>query len=443
MDAPSPRGGNMQLLVTSTCRLGRDWWVVALVASSLLLTVFLASSLERRGSFHHNDILFGDDCASGLLTFTEGIPGYNIFRHPNINYFVGHTVRGLARLSAKVVGRTHAPSRHVLALLVSPLAGALALWILLAILRELEVRLTVAVPLGLLAAVSFSHTMFCSIPTHFSLTAVGILLFYYLYLKTRAGMTWVGHALWLGAGLFAVGITASNALPWLMFYTAALLAPLESRSKWRIVPYVMLAPAVIAVVTIAFNTVLSNYHYGINWFTYIGSDKAACEETTAWLHTDGLTRMSKFPAAFVQTFIPNQVTATPNSAPWAGRFPWSMNLDGPVSWSWCCLGGLLIVLLGLGVYGGLAERSSRAVVALAVGTIVMHMLLISFYGDDTLFLYSQHWEGSAVLLLSGISFLPVALRRFGIVVLHGLVAGTAIKVSAAWIWIERFLSTAG
>src|SRR5262245_53740939 len=167
---------------------------------SSVITVAIAARLDGLGAFRQNNLLFKDDSRTGLAVFADGSSSYNTLRHPNLHFFVGYPLR----LATTELG---VGAAHRVAVLVSPVVGALMVITLGHILVTLAVDAIDAVVLLGVATASFSHLLFSSIPTHFGLSGLAVMLLFLLFLRTTTSMSVIGHAAWLLLGFVATGVT--------------------------------------------------------------------------------------------------------------------------------------------------------------------------------------------------------------------------------------------
>jgi hypothetical protein len=134
--------------------------------------------LDRADAFSQNNLLFKDDCRSGILAFSEGRETYNAFRHPNIHFLIGQPIRIGVELAARAVPFDAEAVRHLLAVLVSPGIGALFVVATAWVLVILEIPESTALLVLMLATIAFSHLLFSSIPTHFAFSGLAAVLLF-------------------------------------------------------------------------------------------------------------------------------------------------------------------------------------------------------------------------------------------------------------------------
>src|SRR6185295_6509186 len=116
-----------------------------------------------------------------------------------------------------------------LALLVSPLSGALKTVLIYLMLSRLGVSALSAVALCALSLVSLSSVTVGSVPESFPLSSLFITLFAFLMVVDHTSAKATPLWKWILAGSAAVGITLTNLVPFLTFF---FLGRFASRKSW-------------------------------------------------------------------------------------------------------------------------------------------------------------------------------------------------------------------
>jgi hypothetical protein len=414
------------------------WIAGSCAVVSLIATLAIAFRLDAADAFAQNNTVFKDDAATGLSAFSEGWTPFNTLRHPNLHFFVGHPIRLGTDLLTQVMPVDGERLRHGLALLVSPAAGALVVLVVGFVLAELPVdRFRLALLTGLLTA-SFSHLVFASIPTHFALSSLMVALFFALLVKTARPPTSAGRLLWLALGFVATGVTSINVISWTVFYSAACL-PISGPARWKTALIQGLAGAVLVIFsTAAFNTVLSVPLYGQSQLAGPDYLASARDNTALYLRGDVVRRLAQFPEALATSFVPGALSTSPIPNPSDATVPLVFGLSRPSGqWGWwIAVCAAVWLLAGLGIVGHWRRPGDSRLWLLALAQILICVLLLAAYGDDSLFLYSQHWQPAAVIAIAGAALLEGRARQVSTVLLVFLLVCAAAR--SALLWREVF-----
>jgi hypothetical protein len=380
------------------------WTIGSLVflfgLSSFALTYAITLRLEKYRVFELNDVLFGDDPI--IKVFVSAV-GENAFRHPNLSAMFGQPIRVGAKVTARIIGGDEKVIARHIGLGVGPLAGSCQLAALLLAFYRLGLSFRKITLLGLVLLASFSHLVFSSIPSHFILTGAGLAILYFLCLWSLSLRQLLFHVIWIVVGIVLTGITTTNIIPWLVFYGATSLkrtAPAIRISR-------AFAPVVVSLILVCLATVLIHvvvsvkYHGTIVALEQLKNPRVV-KDTKRWVHEDWYSRVPRFPIAFVRTFVPGAVVAMPRNR--IGE-PVNSNLCFPQGTSFHELLGAVLCssLLLSGVIRLSRSDLARWICCLALFDLAFNIALVSIYGDDELFLYSQHWFSSLAVLLAGAS----------------------------------------
>jgi hypothetical protein len=393
---------------------------------SFAITVAMAERLDGLGAFRQNNLLFKDDCRTGLAVFADGwSSSYNTLRHPNLHFFVGHPLR--IATTALGVG-----AAHRLAVLVSPVVGALLVITLGYILVRLAVDLIDAVVLLGVATASFSHLLFSSIPTHFGLSGLAVMLLFLLFLCTTPSMSAIGHAAWLLLGFAATGVTTFNLASWAAFYGARLWT--RGRSVAKTAAWTVAGAMVVLILTIVVHATLSILLNGESQLLGRRYFVPLLQNTLGYLRSDVGARAAQFPEAFVMTFAAGSVTKTPIVESPITVFPFVLILTRPLSWrvAWVVTCAAAAAVGSLGLVGYLRQREPGTITGLVFAQLVLCIALLLVYGDDTLFLYSQHWEPALLIAFTGVSRLDGRMHSVALTATAILLACTIVGSAVAW-----------
>jgi hypothetical protein len=416
----------------ASARVG--WAVLLCAVVSFGVTLIIAWRLDQAAAFDQNNLIFKDDCATGLMAFSEGWVAYNTFRHPNLHFFIGHPIRLGTALLNKVLPLDVARLRHRMALLVSPAIGALAVLVFGFVLLELHVAPVPTVLLTGLATASFSHLVFSSIPTHFGFSGLMVTALMGLFLKTSSHLAGSRYLLWLLAGFVATGVTSFNLASWALFYGAACIVA-DGRQRWtRAIVQAAAGAAIVVLVTVLFNTILSVRLYGQSQLFGVSYLEPTRANTALYLRDDAFQRLSQFPEALVTTFVASSLSTSPIVNSPSATYPFVFSLSTPSTWriGWVVISLLVALVACLGVAGHLRSRSGRMVCLLAVAQMLLCVSVLLVYGDDSLFLYSQHWQSAMLIVFAGAGQLEGLARRLSIAAMAILLIVASARSASVW-----------
>jgi hypothetical protein len=326
------------------------WAALFCAVISFSITLLLAWKLDEAGAFTQNNVLFKDDSRSGMASFSNGQPAFDTLRHPNIHILVGKPIQVAADLLARAAGVEPDRLRHLLALLVTPVLGAVFVWTMGTVLGSLEIDPITSALLTCLSTASFSHLLFSSMPTHFGISGLMVVVLLALVGQPQT-LTWRRWLLWIAAGCIATGVSSFNLVSWTMFYAGAL-----ARAGCSI--RAVVAKVVMGVATIVSATLTVNLIFGV----FSGGDGSVLRSspvaTTQYLRQDGLRRLGQWPDAIVMTLVAGDVTKVRTTpSPWERR-AFVLNLVPP-PWRamWVGLSLSLAVIFGFGMMSHLRQTA--------------------------------------------------------------------------------------
>jgi hypothetical protein len=391
----------------------------------LAFNLYFAFTLQRLGITGQFNVIFDTDLLTRLSCFATGWAGFgrNLV-HPNLCNMVNPAVR----MAAYAVAATglHANNlllRQDISLFVAPLAGAAQLVILHFALRTLGLARAVRMLFVLLYAASLSFLIFASVPDHFALGGLAIMLSLFAALKTiKTGKT----SLWLWgiAGFLAVGITITNALSWFILLACSHLSVfgrMQTLRKTILVGFLVVAASGAMAVGMGYvyNAPAQNPSQIEGWAAH-------------YFRAKPLENFISFPLEIGAAIAPSGVMTEPNT--FLGKHARYDFQIGPVppfkQWSAASIlqiGFVLALLAGLvaalrGCCGNL-----RLLAAGCALMLLFNGVLHAVWGGDY-FLFSQHWLGAA-LILAGCLFLALPKRFSGIgtALLAALVIGVFLN----------------
>ncbi|MDH4037479.1 MAG: hypothetical protein OEX18_05925 [Candidatus Krumholzibacteria bacterium] len=385
-------------------------------ATTLALVFALASfafhyALERRLDrlevFEQYNVVFQADPNDRISAMSHGwgSSGRNV-AHPNLATFTSPFVRAIAMaLTRSGVTDDEEAARRALGLLIVPIVSAVTTATVFALFLRLGLSLLLASLFTVLGAVSFSPLVFGSIPDHPALSALVIAAAYHLFLATERTRT-VRWAAWFAVMFAAAGITITN---------LAIIAILMLGSMWaagRNRPRATLQVAAMAT-GVAILTFASSF--AINQVIRGESFEAGRSKSwaTAFIHGADLpARAIRFPAAIANTIAPARISTggpTMSFRPddrYQFRFTFEEGPGRPTARN--LPGAIAVLLAAAGVVVSLRRRPAWSAVGVASAAVLaFNWILHSAWGDE-MFLYSQHWFVSLLLLLA---IAVVAMKR--------------------------------
>ncbi|MCV2356932.1 hypothetical protein LNV09_22550 [Paucibacter sp. B2R-40] len=361
---------------------------IAAAVAFFILTFAITSHWERRDVFAQHDVLFDTDTKSRLDCYANGWAGHGRNTvHPNLCNFVNPPIRALASLLGSTEGRLS--QRELLALFVSPLAGALTLLIVMLTLVRSTVGPEQVLLLGVVLAASFSQLLFSSLPDHFALGGLTLALALYLFVDRLEGgppRRWA----WLFAAWLTAGVTFTNLFPVLGLHLLAC---------WRIRGAGLALRDTVVLAGLAFgatfaSAMLLNLGYGLRGYEMFLASGAGP------LKSDPLAALLSFPVRILQSFAPTDYELIFNQL--SLREPHHYDIQFDLSRN--ILPSLVGWLLGASMAMCVAMRwrqggVQRWILLGLVGVVLFNGLLHARIGTDY-FLYSSHWMGAAVLVLA-------------------------------------------
>ena len=316
--------------------------------------------------------------------------------HALMPYLFTVPIRAVAAL-AGALGYDAPPEqlRNHLGLLVMPLANAASAAMLSLLYSRLGVagwRLAAA---NALTLVTFSNTVFGSVPDHFALTRTAAIASLWLVMPAAAG-TGRGPAVrsplvWLALAIFAAGVTVTN---------AAFIATSRFAAEWgqgaRLMPAVRrgLWVAVLgAVIAVSIGTGLALLRQG--------TPEPAPGHLAKWLTLPSPARLSAVLGAVGESFVPLELVD--KAIQYKGNVWPTILLASTLDIRPASL-ALAAAVLVLTAWS--AARLVRAVPAarwlVLASALQFAGLSLFFIWGDAPFLYSPHWLGGQQVLLAGL-----------------------------------------
>lgn len=358
---------------------------LAIAAFLLLLfglRVKIAFTLRALGAFSYDDLLFDADPHTFSVTVAHGWGSHHLVRHPGFAALANLPVRGLAAVLAVAgLGDAHT-LQELLALVVSPAAGACAgvLWWLAA--RRAGFSMVARCGGLVLSQLAFSSAVFASIPETYAVS--GALLCLLLLLSVNVARdpasmdlprTWIA---WLAVASVMAGVTITNGVLCIAVWCAIRLGP----ATFRRVLAEAIAAAVIVATAAALQLAAGKMLYQTRNHP---PQQTLVQGTSKFMNDKPVEKAMSIPYAYVATVFPLRATR---------RAPTAVSPNGLMSLvPQPVLGPFM--LLGWAVLGALAWRVWRTkpdqlLLRAVVSVLLFNWSLHSLFGYET-FLYSQHW----------------------------------------------------
>ena len=201
-------------MTTARSRFPTPFLLVALLLSAIGFGVnlYVATAFDERHAYEDWETLFSSDPNWYLRKLIDGT--YASKRHPLFHVFVSMPARGLSHVAAAVTGADEATLRRQLLLLAAPLASGMKTALLLGFCVTLGLSLRWSVLIALVDIASLSRLIFGSIPESFGATALAMTWILLLTARTlRNPDAAPSRGWWFACGLFALGVTITNVVP--------------------------------------------------------------------------------------------------------------------------------------------------------------------------------------------------------------------------------------
>lgn len=398
---------------------------------SFLVTWLMEYRLYETRVLLQSDVWFQADPDVFASTLIE--PGAFALRHPNVGFFVGLPIVWVEALLSRI-GFSGPGLHDWIVLAIAPIAAGLRSLAAFQALFGLTRRIGLATLLVLLDISAFQSVALGSVPEHFPLTALCIAAMYWRMMVDVRSNAPVRYIYWITIGTVAVGVTASNLMPFVVLLLTTLL--LREISRWRAVVMSVL----LAICALALNT-------GIAWARTPAFKSALLGQvdisgTDYGVRWPAMSNAPEIAWAIAHTFLAPQPDRVPGSEGLTTNPDYAFQIlyphdypHGFDSW-WRGLATLGLVAVGLcgWAYG---HRSLMSVAAITI--TLGHALLFLMYGHH-FFLYGLHWSFSLTWLLAGLCYLPNRRRRVATGLLGVFVVLTAtnsvIRANELlhWLW---------
>jgi hypothetical protein len=399
--------------------------LLGILAPFLAFNLYFAFTLQRLGVTGQFNVIFDTDLLTRVSCFATGWAGFgrNLV-HPNLCNMVNPVVRIVAyAVAATGLHANNLLLRQDVSLFVAPLTGAAQLVILNLTFRTIGLSHITRTLLVLLYALSFSFLIFASVPDHFVLGGLSIMLSLFAAVKTvtaRKTPVW----LWGIAGFLAMGVTITNAISFFFLLACSHLSVFDwKRALRKTVAICILAAAATGIMAIAMGYVYN-------------APAEAPSRMTGWVahyfRDKPLENFASFPLQIGSAVAPSGVMTEPNT--FLGKHAVYHFQIEPVS-PFARLSGAsaLQIAFVLAVLAGLlaalrGRRGNLRLTAMGCGLVLLfNGVLHAVWGGDY-FLFSQHWLGAA-FVLTGCLFagLPKRVTGIGTAALTVLVIGISIN----------------
>jgi len=330
--------------------------------------------------------------------FSHGWGGRGI-RHPNVSNMINPPVRLIAYVldSIGLVKDSQEVIRSNIALIISPMASAVKIFVFGLILSTLGANKTQLIIGMLIAAASFSQLIFGTIPESFGISGMALTITFLLLVKDVKHGDQITWWAWFILGVFSIGITLTNiAFIGILFLTLLF-------SQKRSFRFVIIAGssllAIILTASLALHLVM-NYIYEIDESTSLTAEQAK-NSYTKYAHQNITNNIKTFPYALADSIAPGEPIARDIGYETKGLYKYVVTLK-----KYNERGGFSIINLVLlfslvfsAIYSWRGSKVLKAVIASSISILLYNCILHSLWGSRELFLYSQHWHTAIALLL--------------------------------------------
>lgn len=366
----------------------------------------ITKRFEATGVLYQYDVLFDSDTWSYIeCSAFQRCDHWFSFPHPTFGLFFSLPVPLVARVldATGITGLEEREIRVELALLMGPLLSGLKAAAVFVVMLQLGLGLGPAAGIVVLSTASFSQLVFGSVPESFGPSGAAIAAAYVLLLRSgplRRRDLWA----WGTVALVTTGITLSNLVIVGILFAANRFAAGDAVE--RIARHVAVGVAGTLLVTGALMIQLS----GSLPMKGLGPD-AARNYIFTWSRLNDIAdRAAAFPAALahsVATGIPpgRQLLAPSLRAKYSWRFTLDAQetLAGRFQWRYP-VPIFVLLIAAAGAFSLLrAGRRARCACVASLLIIAFNWGFHAMWGVD-MFLYSQHWHLSLLVVIAGVFF---------------------------------------
>jgi len=383
---------------------------VSLAVIAFVLDLTIALRLGSLGAVDQYDVLFNADTIARIECMVENeCGGRSSFSHPNLALFLNPPVQGTswALKNTVLVGHSEAEIRRVISLVICPLASALKAPAVFFLFLLLGLGITQSTLLSLLSIATFSQLVFGSIPEGFALSGLLIAAAYLLAaysMRANYQKLWP----WIVIGILTTGITVTNLVIIVILFGAAQLYN-RVRVDKVLLKTVLVVAAVVIPTAVLPQIVKGTYHLREVSFT------GGSEYTKRWMKLPRtVDRALETPVTWAHTFAAPAPETAKNTRAIAERSKYHFRFTLLPPRVYDCrdpLTFLLLLLLLAGVASyRYAPRIAKWTCGASVAIVAFNWALHSVWGVE-LFLYSQHWQLSLLVLLAGPLFADKPMVR--------------------------------
>lgn len=374
---------------------------VMLTTIAFSVNLFIALQFEKTGALDQYDVFFDADTIAGMECMVKNqCGGRSSFSHPNLALFLNPPLQASA-WALKQVGildRDEAALRRALALLVCPFASTLKVLAVFGVLLLLGLASGQAFLLSLLCIVSFSQIIFGSIPESFALSGLLLAaahLFAIYEMRSERQRFWP----WVVLGVLTAGIAVTNLVVVVILFVVARLY-LNVRTR-LVVSHAVLLSVLIVLPTVLLPSLFRNTYHLIEVDT-----RGGITYTKRWMKTEyAADRALETPATWAHTFAAPKPYIGTNSRAIReqSKYPYRFTLSpAKVFSSYDPLTLLILLLLVAGAISHIkAPRMAKWMAGASLCVVAFNWVLHSIWGVE-LFLYSQHWHLTLLILLAGL-----------------------------------------
>lgn len=381
-----------------------------LTAASFAASLVLATAFAASGVFGEWNILLDADPNIYLKNFSTGRTigqwGGRSFIHPNLSNLVYPVVRLFAEVAERLpfIAGSPAEIREAVALLVSPLATALRVPVLVALFRGLRLAPGWALTLAALDAAAFSTRLLGCMPESYALSGTLITVGFLFAVRTLNGDRPPGRGRWLVLLFVMIAVASLNVGAGAVILCAAL---------WRAHPPRRAMLLAVASVAAAFALNAIAYEVSrLRFPTIPHFHPIATEHLTDGFRT-GIERPGiDYPRALANAFLPPPPAQRPFVTPLNHHtFEFTLERGEQGVRDWDARTVLVLVLFAAAAAAApWWPARHRPMYAAAAGLLLLGAFTHAIFGNELL-LYTPQWTPAVMVLLAGLHHLPERGRR--------------------------------
>jgi len=356
---------------------------------------YIALWLSRHGVFDQYNVMFDADSNMRLSMISNGWPNEGM-THPLLHLLFSIPIRIIVNITDFFFHVADPVAlRSQIGIFIVPVFNGIGTLLLFWTLGLIGLTLTSRLLVSTLGIVGFSSLIFGSLPEHFAISGTMLYLLYPLSLllpNLNFPRSW---SIWTGVGTALAGITITNIVPFAVFSWLAQVATGQSLLKAG-VRTLFLSVAVISItlgIAKAANTIfdIPDQSYAVTRYL-----RSSMDEVLSIVHA--------IPNAMASTVVASSPVAVKNElgVKNGDRYLFQFSTTGPIRLH-VIINSLLvfsIFLLGVIRMASLETRF-RMLLWGSVLAILFSLGLVTAWGGNDPFLYSQCWRPFFMVIIAG------------------------------------------